>query len=79
MLVKNDVRCNWCGWEGYEDELALIVDLSDDGISHWEEYEDDLDLSDDGISNDVHFIKVCPGCKQDDYLMDIDNDNPAEN
>ncbi len=33
MLVKNDVRCNWCDWEGYEDDLDLIVDLSDDGIS----------------------------------------------
>ena len=62
MLVKNDVRCNWCDWEGYEDDLDLIVDLSDDGISH-----------------DVHYLKVCPGCKQQDYLMDIDIDNPAEN
>jgi len=60
MLVKNDVRCNWCDWEGYEDDLDLIVDLSDDGISH-----------------DVHYLKVCPGCKQEDYLMDIDNDNSA--
>ncbi len=29
MLVKNDVRCNWCDWEGCEDDLDLIVDLSD--------------------------------------------------
>ena len=24
-------------------------------------------------------IKVCPECKQDDYLMDINNEDPAEN
>ena len=62
MLEKNDVRCNWCGWEGCEDELDLIVDLSDDNITH-----------------DVQYFKGCPKCKIDSYLMDIDNDNPAEN
>jgi hypothetical protein len=38
-----------------------------------------VDLSDDGISHDVHYIKVCPECKQDGYLMDINNEDPAEN
>ena len=60
MIVKNDVRCNWCDWEGYDDNLDFIVDFSDDGISH-------------------HCIKVCPECKQDGYLMDIDIEDPAEN
>ena len=46
----------------YDDDLDLIVDLSDDGISH-----------------DVHYIKVCPECKQDGYLMDINIEDPAEN
>lgn len=62
MIVEKCVKCNWCGWEGDEDDLKVIVDLSDDGISH-----------------DVHYLNVCPECKQDDYLMDIVNDNPAEN
>ena len=62
MIVKNDVRCNWCDWEGYDGDLDLIVDLSDDGISH-----------------DVHYLKVCPECRQDGYLMDINIENPAEN
>jgi len=62
MLVENDVRCNWCGWEGCDDDLKLVVDLCDDIISH-----------------DVHYLKVCPECNQDDYLMDIDIDNPAKN
>jgi hypothetical protein len=62
MNVEHEVKCNWCDWEGYDDDLKVIVDLSDNNVSH-----------------DIQYINVCPECNQDDYLMDINNENPAEN
>lgn len=31
---KNTIKCNWCDWEGTEEELKVLVDLSDNEISH---------------------------------------------
>ena len=33
-MEKNTVRCNWCDWEGTEDDLVTCVDLSDKEIGH---------------------------------------------
>ena len=30
--VKMRVRCNWCGWEGTEDDLKIISDDTSFGI-----------------------------------------------
>lgn len=57
MKLKFEVKCNWCDWEGYEDDLKLEVDLSDNLISH-----------------DVQYRKVCPECLSEDHLMDIEPD-----
>ena len=34
MIEKYEVRCNNCGWEGYENDLKLFTDLSDNNVSH---------------------------------------------
>ena len=34
MTEKYEVRCNNCGWEGYENDLKLFTDLSDNNVSH---------------------------------------------
>jgi len=54
-MEQYEVKCNWCDWIGYDDDLKLEVDLSDNLISH-----------------DVQYRKVCPECLSEDYLMDIE-------
>lgn len=52
------VRCNWCYWEGEEDDLKLVNESSK------------IDEEDDTL----YWIKVCPNCGYEDYLMDIEDD-----
>lgn len=44
----------------------------------WEGNEEELqtfvDLSDNDISHDIGYIRGCPNCETDEYLMDINND-----
>jgi hypothetical protein len=54
-MEQYEVKCNWCDWIGYDDDLKVEVDLSDNLISH-----------------DVQYRKVCPECLSEDYLMDIE-------
>ena len=53
--IKYEVICNNCMWEGNENDLKLIVDLSDNDISH-----------------DINYMKGCPNCETDSYLMDAE-------
>jgi Zn finger protein HypA/HybF involved in hydrogenase expression len=42
----------------------------------WEGYENDLEIIEDTFKEerfDRLFLKGCPNCKTDDYLMDIEN------
>ena len=34
MEKKFEVRCNNCEWEGYEEDLQIFTDLSDNNVSH---------------------------------------------
>jgi hypothetical protein len=54
-MEQYEVKCNWCDWIGYDDDLKVEVDLSDNPISH-----------------DVQYRKVCPECLSEDYLMDVE-------
>jgi hypothetical protein len=54
-MEQYEVKCNWCDWIGYDDDLKVEVDLSDNLISH-----------------DIQYRKVCPECLSEDYLMDVE-------
>jgi hypothetical protein len=34
MENKFEVKCNNCDWEGYEEDLQIFTDLSDNNVSH---------------------------------------------
>lgn len=55
MKPNQKVRCNNCYWEGDEEDLETMVDLSDNDIDH-----------------DIQYLRGCPECRTDEYLMDID-------
>ena len=54
--IKHDVKCNDCGWSGFEEELVLLNTTNE---------HNDSDKS-------LYFFKACPNCHTDDYLMDIE-------
>jgi len=53
---KHTVRCNWCDWEGTEEDLKVFVELLHNKVSH-----------------DIQYVKKCPECEDDSFLMDINN------
>ena len=55
---KFDVRCNKCGWEGYEEDLEMVAEI----VSSSSEIKDAK----------TEWINACPNCKTDNYLMDIE-------
>jgi len=54
----DSVKCNWCDWQGNEDELGTFNEPNP------------IDKQD----KTLHFFRGCPNCKTDSYLMDIENE-----
>lgn len=54
------VKCNKCGFVGYEEDLITTEDKEGTKI-----------MQEKGI-NDKEFMRACPDCLTDEYLMDIE-------
>lgn len=74
MKGQIKVRCNKCGWIGFEDELELIgiaeVDGEEIPIVH--ESRSSRHVTVLKLIEAKEFIDGCPNCLTDDYLMDIE-------
>ena len=54
------VKCNYCDFEGYEEDLVVIEDK-----------EGTKKMQENG-NNDREFFRACPNCLTDENLMDIE-------
>ena len=56
LELKYEVECNNCNWQGYEEDLEIFPDLSDNN----------------NISHDIQYFKGCPNCRTDGYLKNLE-------
>mgnify|MGYP006935514056 CR=1 FL=1 len=73
MVIGYTVKCNNCGWEGNDEDLSLVeFDTNDNAETPT---AIDNGIACDRISakpENRDFLKGCPNCKTDAYLMDIE-------
>lgn len=64
------VKCNWCDWEGDENELYLYeIDKYDNVTAYEDNNGNVIRLS--SQPDIVEFFKGCPNCQTDASLMDV--------
>jgi hypothetical protein len=72
--MKNFCECNNCGWYGDEEDLILVeFDINDENETPTATEQTGgavQRLNDEPSERD--FLKGCPECNTDSYLMDID-------
>ena len=67
------VKCNMCGWEGEEKELALIETDEQNTITAIEHNYNVFRRA--KLPENPQFYKGCFQCETDAYLMDINEEN----
>ena len=73
-METNNCKCNNCDWEGNEEDLTLVeFDVNDE-----EETPTATECKNGHINRlkeepkEIDFLKGCPNCLTDEYLMDIE-------
>ena len=71
--LEYEIRCNNCMWTGYEEDLLLVEFNANDGEEVPTATENSFGIV-TRISSPLEnreFLKGCPNCKTDNYLMDF--------
>ena len=74
MKEQIKVRCNKCGWTGFEEELELIgiAEINGEEIPVAHESRNSRHVTVLKLIEAEEFIDGCPNCLTDDYLMNIE-------